>query len=120
MVRKCINCNKEFSHGVSGNMIIFCPYCKKSTDSISDFGFGPIVPCDIYLGDEIIASIPAMNELISLKFGLKRALSGKYANLEVYHEAEKIIGELLLGQAENDITQDTFFKDVQHDFISHI
>ena len=87
MIRKCNNCNKEFEHGISGNMIIFCPYCKKCTGSISDYGFGPIVPCDIYLGDKIIASMPSMTELIS-KYG-------KYANLEVYYEVEKIIGGLL-------------------------
>ncbi len=95
MIRKCNNCNKEFEHGISGNMIIFCPYCKKCTGSISDYGFGPIVPCDIYLGDKIIASMPSMTELISKEFGLRRTLYGKYANLEVYYEVEKIIGGLL-------------------------
>lgn len=53
-------------------MIIFCPFCKKSTGSISDYGFGSIVPCDIYLGEKIIASIPSMNELISKEFGIKK------------------------------------------------
>lgn len=95
MVLKCNNCGKEFKHGISGNMIIFCPFCKKSTGSISDYGFGSIVPCDIYLGEKIIASIPSMNELISKEFGIKKTLCGKYKNLEIYSEAEKIIGEML-------------------------
>lgn len=95
MYRKCNNCNKDFKHGISANMIIYCPYCKKCAGSISDYGFGPIVPCDIYLGDKIIASIPSMNELVSIEFGIKKALCGKYANLEIYHESEKIIDELL-------------------------
>ena len=69
MDRKCNNCNKDFKHGISGNMIIYCPYCKKCTGSISDYGFGPIVPCDVYLGDKIIASMPSMDELASMELG---------------------------------------------------
>ena len=92
---KCIICNKDFETGISTNQIIYCPYCKKITDSVSDYGFGPIVPCDIYLGDKIIASIPSMKELVSTEFGIKKELSGTYANLEIYREAEKIIDELL-------------------------
>ena len=91
MDRKCNYCAKDFSHGISENMIIYCPYCKKCTGSISDYGFGPIVPCDVYLGDKIIASMPSMNELVSVEFGIKKVLSGTYANLEIYQEAEKII-----------------------------
>ena len=95
MVKKCKNCNKEFEHGISGNMIIFCPYCNKCVGSISDYGFGPIVPCDIYLGDRIIATMPSMDQLVSKELGLKKTLHGKYANLEVYTEAEGIIAEVL-------------------------
>ena len=72
MVLKCNNCGKEFKHGISGNMIVFCPFCKKSAGSISDYGFGLIVPCDVYLGEKIIASITSMNELISKELGIKR------------------------------------------------
>lgn len=95
MNRKCSNCNKEFEHGISTNMIIYCPLCKKSTGSISEYGFGPIVPCDIFLGEKIIATIPSMDELVSIEFGIKKDLCGKYANLEIYQEAEKIIDALL-------------------------
>ena len=95
MIRECKRCNKEFEHGVSGNMIIFCPYCKKSTGSVSEYGFGPIVPCDIYLGEKIIASMPSVNELILNEFGIKKTLCGNYANLEVYKEVEEIIEEVL-------------------------
>lgn len=95
MVSRCKKCNKDFEHGISANMIIYCPYCKKITDSICDYGFGPIVPCDVYLGNKIIASMPSMNELVSVEFGIKKVLSGTYANLEIYQEAEKIIDELL-------------------------
>lgn len=95
MISKCNNCNKNFEHGVSGNMILFCPYCRKCAGSISDYGFGPIVPCDVYLGDKIIASMPTMNEFISKEFGIRRTLLGKYADLDVYHEVEEIIAEKL-------------------------
>lgn len=95
MISKCVRCNKEIEHENTGNMIIFCPYCRKSIGSISDYGFGPIVPCDIFLGDKIIASIPSMNELVSEEFGIRKTLCGKYAQLQIYKEAEEIIDELL-------------------------
>ena len=95
MVSKCIRCNTEFEHENSGNMIIFCPVCRKCAGSISDYGFGPIVPCYIYLGDRIIASMPSMTELVSEELGIKTTLSGRYENLAIYKEAETIIGEAL-------------------------
>lgn len=55
MISKCKNCNKNFEHDVSGNMILFCTYCRKCAGSVSDYGFGPI----------------------------RRTLLGKYADLEV-------------------------------------
>lgn len=103
MIRRCRNCNKDFEHGISGNMILFCPYCRKCAGSISDYGFGPITPCDVYLGNRIIASMPTMHELISKEFGIRRTLHGRYTDLEVYHEVEEIITERLKqGMKESD------------------
>jgi len=95
MERKCKFCGKIFEHGVSGNMIIFCPNCKKDTGSISDYGFGPITPCDIYLGDKIIGTISKDYFLTSKQFGVQKQLTGRYANLAAYHEAENIIQSYL-------------------------
>lgn len=95
MIEKCKCCSREFEHGNSGNMIIFCPYCKKSAGAVSDYGFGPIVPCDIYLGDKIIARITSMDSLVSEEFGIQRTLSGEYSDLKIYQEATEIIGEIL-------------------------
>lgn len=91
MERECNNCGKTFEHGVSGNMIIFCPYCKKSAGSISDYGFGPITPCDIYCGKTIVGHISRDYFLTSTQFKIQKQLAGEYANLAVYQEAEDII-----------------------------
>lgn len=40
--------------------------------------------------EKIIASIPTMHKLQSTYFDLDRELSGKYADLQIYHEAEAI------------------------------
>lgn len=95
MERLCNNCEKFFKHGVSGNMIIFCPICKKSTGSISDYGFGPITPCDIYLGEKIIGSISKDYILQSACYNFEKKLTGTYANLAVYSEAEEYIKSYL-------------------------
>lgn len=91
MERTCKFCGKIFKHGVSGNMIIFCPNCRKSAGSISDYGFGPIVPCDIYLGEKVIGNISEGYILQSKLFNLNMRLNGEYKNLAVYQEAEEII-----------------------------
>ena len=91
MEQKCNYCGKIFEHGISANMIIFCPHCKKSNGSISDYGFGPITPCDIYLGNVIIGHISRDYFLSSTEFKIQKQLSGKYAKLAVYHEAEDIL-----------------------------
>lgn len=95
MVESCKYCNMEFEHGISGNMIVFCPYCNKNTDSVSDYGYRAIVPCDIYLGNNITAQITSINKLVSKEFGIQKTLSGEYTNLKIYQEAEEIISEIL-------------------------
>ena len=93
--QKCNICGTTFEHGVSANMIIFCPNCKKPTGSISDYGFGPITPCNIYLGKILIGQISSDNLLVSNQFKIRKKLSGEYANLAVYQEAEDILKHYL-------------------------
>lgn len=91
MQQTCKFCGKKFNHGVSANMIIYCPNCKKLTGSISDYGFGPITPCDIYLGETKIGNISRDYILSSSQYKIHKKLSGEYADLAVYHEAEEIM-----------------------------
>lgn len=91
MKRKCKCCGKVFEHGVSANMIIFCPYCKQPTGLISDYGFRPITPCDIYLGGQIIEYISLDYMLISSKFDIHTKISSGYKDLAVYQQAEDIL-----------------------------
>lgn len=81
-----------------GNYIVFCPDCRKFITSISDYGFGPIVPCVICLGKEIIGTISEGSEgyiLSSKTFGLNITLKGGYRDLAAYQEAEEIIQKYL-------------------------
>ena len=89
--RKCNCCRKVFEHGVSANMIIFCPYCKNITGSISEYGFGPITPCDIYLGDQIIGHISNDYFLSSPRFNIQQKLTCGYKDLAAYQETEDIL-----------------------------
>lgn len=101
MEEKCNSCGEKFIHGISANMIVFCPHCRKTTGSVSDYGFGPITPCDIYLGDQIVGHIIGRNSgeyrLVSDHFGLDMKLSREYKELSVYHEAEDVIEKMIRG-----------------------
>ena len=58
-----------------------------------EYGYGPITPCDIYLGDERAGRIDGnINyRLDSSRLNVHTALKKGYANLEVYKEATDII-----------------------------
>lgn len=87
----CRFCDNKFEHGISGNMIIICPQCKKTVNVVCDYGFGSIVPCDIYAGKEIIGTINNGYRLISEKYDIDIQLKSEYKNMAFYQEAEEII-----------------------------
>ena len=92
---KCIKCNAEYKVPVTApGLMFFCPECHSSNGSVSDYGFGPIAPCDIYEGERLIGTILKEQDVYRLKsdvFGLDENLTQGYKNLAVYHEAEAII-----------------------------
>ena len=53
----CIRC-KEYDHEINykptANFIVFCPKCLKYT---CEYGFGPVTPCYIYLGNKEIGIV---------------------------------------------------------------
>lgn len=103
MMNYTCKCGKPFTAEVKGSgVIIICPYCNHVVTSISDYGYGPIVPCNIYVGMEIVATIENMKEsgtgeywLKSEKYKIDHKLSGGYADLRCYTEAEKYLEEWL-------------------------
>lgn len=99
MNRICKHCGKNFTHEVAANMIVFCPHCNGLAGIECEYGFGPITPCSIYRGEDIIGRIVGRTQgefrLMSYCFGIDIELKGGYDNLEIYKEAISIIESLL-------------------------
>lgn len=95
--KTCKHCGQAFDYDISGNDIYFCPYCKKATDCVCDYGFGPITPCTVWLGPEPVAEITGWHQYIlsSQRFGFTKLLKGGYADLAVYTEATEIIARCI-------------------------
>lgn len=90
----CNNCKKEYEIPLSANFMYFCPDCKEYNGCECEYGFAPIVPCEIYLGEELIGRITGGADnyhLDSRRLGIHVKLTQKYKDLAVYHEARDII-----------------------------
>lgn len=91
----CKFCNNTVEHDVSANMILICPECKKVIKITCDYGFGPILPCDIYVGSEIVATIKDGYILVSKVFNFEIQLKEESKDLAVYNEAVRAIQQYL-------------------------
>ena len=102
---KCKNCRFEYSAPIATNALYMCPECHAYAACSCEYGFGPITPCTVFLGDKAIARIEGWSEfrLDSELLGIHRELSKGYKNLEVYEEAAAIIcDEYLNSNREED------------------
>lgn len=54
---KCKECNHEIYYKPTANFIIFCPKCLKYTYMECEYGYGPVTPCNIYLGEKEIGIV---------------------------------------------------------------
>lgn len=92
----CVKCGQAFEIGFPANLIMICPQCKGIRIEC-EYGFGPIVPCEIYAGSKEIAKINYADprglryRIDSDELGIHMELQKGYANLEVYEEASAIV-----------------------------
>lgn len=78
-------------------MLYICPNCFSCAGYICEYGFGPITPCKILLGDKEIGIIDGDTtyHLRSLMLGIDQDLEKDYKDLAVYKEAADIIASYL-------------------------
>ena len=97
--KDCHKCGKSYSYRNSGNMIVFCPHCHHSDIVCCDFGFGPVTPCSIDLGDKRIAILDTEEDgryrLISEEYDIDMYLSSRY--MEAIGEAGRIMSDKIDG-----------------------
>ncbi len=101
MTQKCVcqKCNTDLEYELSANFIVFCPHCCSYVYLECEYGYGPVVPCNILLGTEIIAEVKYdtynQNQYIlqSEHFDIDIILQHKY--LEALVEAKDIVAKSL-------------------------
>lgn len=99
MHTNCKECGHEIQYVPRANFIIFCPACLKYAFLQCEYGYGPVVPCQIYLGDKEIGVVTEENYnyyLTRHDTGETIPLKQKY--LEALQEAVAVI-EPALGRA---------------------
>ena len=63
----CNNCNIEFEINYDSpenehTTYIICPKCKKQVYASSDFGFGPVWPANMYLGNKLLLTVTFLSD----------------------------------------------------------
>lgn len=91
----CKKCGNDYKVPLTANMISICPQCLTYNYCECEYGFGPITPCYIFVGDKEVAQITGnINyHLDSDELGIHMVLKQKYADLAVCKEATEIVLE---------------------------
>lgn len=92
---ECKYCDTKITYQPSANFIVFCPKCKRNVFLECEYGYGPVTPCDILLGDEKIGTVN-VNEKHKyyLDYKSEKIMLDK-TYLEALHEASEIVKESL-------------------------
>ena len=94
---ECIYCDTKFSVGKQpySNLIAICPCCKRQIYGECEYGFGPVTPCQIYLGEEVVGVVESddSNYYYLMMNGKKIPLKSTY--LDAIYEAITIVCERL-------------------------
>lgn len=87
---ECIYCGTKFSVKIQTNFSVICPCCKRSIFLESEYGFGPVTPCQIYLGEKIVGIVESEARHYYLNMNTKRINLNK-TYLEAIPEAEEVL-----------------------------
>lgn len=97
---KCKYCNCEVSYAAYANFIVFCPKCKREIHFECEYGYGPVTPCVILLGEDYFGKVTKNNKneyLLEIMLRRKKIkLMRSY--LEALYEAREIVGNMLAKQ----------------------
>lgn len=94
---ECKYCDRKISYIPSANFMVFCPWCKSEILLECEYGYGPVTPCQILLGEEKIATVKESNRNYFLEMesgGEKIELKEKY--MGALSEASRIINNMLI------------------------
>lgn len=89
----CKTCDRFYNLKAGPNYLVVCPFCKEYVGSESDYGFGPIAPCTVSIGEEVFGEILPVDgyTLVSEKFHVREWARGGYKDLECYKSAAETV-----------------------------
>ena len=90
----CIYCDAKFSVEIAANFSVICPCCKRRVFLECEYGYGPVTPCRIYLGNKIVGIVDSEMNKYYLEYKRRKiALTKTY--LDAIYEAEEIVKKRL-------------------------
>ena len=90
---ECKYCGTKISYQLSANFIVFCPKCKRNVLVECEYGYGPVTPCNILLGDEKIGTVNVNDRnKYYLDYQSEKIMLDK-TYLEALQEATEIVRE---------------------------
>ncbi|WP_198528774.1 hypothetical protein [Kineothrix alysoides] len=100
---ECKYCDCKVSYMPCANFIVFCPECKREIFLECEYGYGPVTPCSIFLGEDSIGTVTANNKneyLLKIESD-NQQIKLKESYLEALHEASKIMRKILIPTTKN-------------------
>ena len=97
--KQCEKCGFEYEYEGFANLMVFCPCCNEFDYLSCEYGFGPVVPCRIYHGKNVVGMVSyndaceRVYRIDSETYNIHEVLQRKY--LEALYEAKDIISELV-------------------------
>lgn len=91
---ECVYCNTKFQVEICSNFTVICPCCKRSIYLECEYGYGPVTPCRIYLGETIVGIVESPKTNYYLEINRKRIYLQK-TYLEAIYEAEETVKRYL-------------------------
>lgn len=100
---ECKYCDYKVSYMPRANFIVFCPECKREIYLECEYGYGPVTPCSILLGEDSMGTVTVNSKN---EYSLEIESDGKQIKLresylEALHEASNIVKSILRPNTRN-------------------
>lgn len=90
---ECKYCDTIVSYKTYANFIIFCPNCKRYIFLECEYGYGPVTPCNIFLGNKKIGLVDEDDtNKYYLEYGSEKIMLNK-TYLKALKESVEIVRE---------------------------
>lgn len=94
--RRCCRCGNKYKYEKVTSYILFCPRCKRFDYYEPNYTDNGIIPCRIYLGDEIIGEMTSESDnkynVVCKEYGVNECI---YGSTNPYLDASDILKQII-------------------------